>query len=90
VCDALGIEKPIVYGASFGGFVAQSYATRHPDHPAKLILVRTAHIDFAEIFSAFERVGGPMARKVAEEYWSDPAAERRSKYIDVCARRMAE
>lgn len=85
LCDALGIEKPIVYGASFGGFVAQSYATRHPDHPAKLILVSSAaHIDFAEIFSAFERVGGPMARKIAEEYWSDPTAERRSKYIDVC------
>ncbi len=27
VCDALGIDKPIVYGVSFGGFVAQSYAT---------------------------------------------------------------
>ena len=31
LCDALGIEKPIVIGTSFGGFVAQSYATRHPD-----------------------------------------------------------
>src|SRR5438046_8049316 len=27
LCDGLGIDKPIVYGASFGGFVAQSYAT---------------------------------------------------------------
>jgi len=30
MCDALGIVKPIVYSVSFGGFVAQSYATRHP------------------------------------------------------------
>src|SRR4051812_15666934 len=37
-CDVLGIEKPIVYGASFGGWVAQSYMTRHPEHPAKVIL----------------------------------------------------
>ena len=41
-CDTLGIEKPIVLGYSFGGFVAQSYAIRHPNHPAKLILYSTA------------------------------------------------
>lgn len=32
LCDTLGIEKPIVLGTSFGGFVAQAYATRHPGH----------------------------------------------------------
>lgn len=41
-CRALGIEKPIVLGQSFGGFVAMSYATRHPEHPGKLILSSTA------------------------------------------------
>ena len=40
-CDVLGIEKPIVYGASFGGMVALAYATRHSGHPEKLILVST-------------------------------------------------
>jgi pimeloyl-ACP methyl ester carboxylesterase len=40
-CDALGIEKPIVLGVSFGGMVAMAYATRHPDHPGKLILITT-------------------------------------------------
>jgi proline iminopeptidase len=40
-CEVLGIEKPIVYGASFGGMVALAYATRHPAHPGKLILVST-------------------------------------------------
>ena len=34
-CGALGIEKPIAYGASFGRMVALSYATRHPEHPGK-------------------------------------------------------
>ena len=29
-CDALDIEKPVVVGSSFGGFVAMSYAGRHP------------------------------------------------------------
>ena len=33
-CDSLGIERPIVLGASFGGKVAMAYATRHPSHPA--------------------------------------------------------
>ncbi len=40
-CEALGIEKPAVLGVSGGGFVAMAYATRHPDHPAKLILAST-------------------------------------------------
>ena len=40
-CDALGIEKPIVLGVSFGGMVAMAYATRHPSHPGKLILITT-------------------------------------------------
>src|SRR5215831_6662597 len=62
LCETLGIEKPIVYGVSFGGFVAQAYATRYPEHPAKLVLVSTAaRIDYNEIFAAFERVGGMEA-----------------------------
>ena len=40
-CEALGIERPVVLGASFGGKVAMAYATRHPPHPAKLILIST-------------------------------------------------
>jgi pimeloyl-ACP methyl ester carboxylesterase len=44
-CDVLGIDKPIVYGASFGGMVALSYATRHPEHPGKLILDSSSHLD---------------------------------------------
>lgn len=84
-CDALGIEKPIVYGASFGGFVAQSYATRHPDHPGKLVLVSTAaKVEFGVVFEAFERLGGPDARRVAETYWLDPTPGRRAEYSEVC------
>jgi len=85
LCDALGIEKPIVYGVSFGGFVAQAYATRHPGHPAKLVLVSTAaRIDFNEIFAMFEQVGGMEARLTAEHYWRDPTPQARAKYIEVC------
>src|SRR5437762_11187965 len=30
--ESLGIVKPIVLDISFGGMVARSYSTRHPDH----------------------------------------------------------
>ncbi len=67
-CEALGIERPIVYGASFGGAVAMSYATRHPGHPGKLILVSAeasggAH--FADRIAMFERLGGPEVGALA-------------------------
>ncbi|HUY59857.1 MAG TPA: alpha/beta fold hydrolase [Solirubrobacteraceae bacterium] len=39
LADALGIEEPIVLGESFGGFVAQQYASSYPDHAAALIIV---------------------------------------------------
>jgi pimeloyl-ACP methyl ester carboxylesterase len=84
-CDTLGIERPIVYGWSFGGFVAQSYATRYPDHPDKLILASTAATrDLSQVFAAFERIGGPTAREVAERFWTNPSPETREAYLRVC------
>ena len=74
-CDALGIEKPVVLGLSFGGFVVQSYALRHPDHPAKIILSSTAgRMRYDRIFPMFERMGGPEVRKIAEDFWADASA----------------
>ena len=85
LCDTLGIVKPIVYGVSFGGFVAQSYATRHPDHPAKLVLTTTAaRMNYPKVFEAFERLGGKEAREVAEAFWMTPTPERRARYIELC------
>ncbi len=85
LCDALGIVRPIVCGLSFGGFVAQAYATRYPDHPAKLILLSTAaKIDFPTVFEAFTRVGGPEVGALAESYWSNPTAEGRARYRERC------
>jgi proline iminopeptidase len=85
LCDALGIEKPIVYGASFGGFVAQSYATRHPEHPGKLILVSTAaRMEYDTVFAAFERIGGPEARAIAEAHLPNPTAESRKRFLETC------
>lgn len=73
-CDTLGIERPIVYGASFGGMVAMAYATRHPDHPGKLILVSTdakggSHAD-AKV-AMFERLGGRTVGALARRRFID-------------------
>ena len=79
-CEALGIAHPIVLGVSFGGMVALAYATRHPAHPAKLILVSTeaAGTSYRERRVAlFERFGGPevgvLARRRFLEGHTDEA-----------------
>jgi proline iminopeptidase len=67
-CDVLGIVNPIVLGASFGGMVALAYATRHPAHPCKLVLISTeaaggTHRD--RRVELFERFGGPEVGALA-------------------------
>ena len=41
LCDALGLDKPVVLGSSFGGDVVLTYAARYPDHPGGVILANT-------------------------------------------------
>jgi pimeloyl-ACP methyl ester carboxylesterase len=72
--EALGIARPIVFGASFGGMVAMAYATRHPDHPAKLILVSTEAAGdtyFERRVALFERFGGPEVGALARRRFLD-------------------
>lgn len=71
LCDALGIVKPIVIGESFGGFVAQRYLARHPDHPDRVVLGCTSpRTDVEVIAAAFERVGGEQAAVAARDFWT--------------------
>ena len=84
-CEALGIEKPVVLGTSFGGFVAQAFATRYPDALDKLILISTAAMfDFQKMFEAFDEIGGSAARQAAENYWLNPTTETRTAYAETC------
>jgi pimeloyl-ACP methyl ester carboxylesterase len=76
-CDALGIVDPIVLGASFGGMVALAYATRHPAHPSKLVLISTeaAGGSYRERRVAlFERFGGPEVGELARRRFLEPDA----------------
>ena len=67
-CEALGIIDPTVLGASFGGMVALAYATRHPAHPSRLILISTEAAGGSYLerrVELFERFGGPEVGALA-------------------------
>src|SRR5262245_36819803 len=85
LCVALEIERPIVYGQSLGGMVVQSYATRFPDHPAKLILCSTfAKKRIERCRAAFEELGGPEAGAIAERYFTSPDPDITADFQRVC------
>lgn len=88
-CEVLGIARPIVLGVSFGGIVAQAYATRHPDHPARLILVSTAARGGAHTerrVALFEQLGGPEAGALARRRLidGDTSPEVLDAWLRVC------
>jgi pimeloyl-ACP methyl ester carboxylesterase len=84
-CDVLEIDRPMVLGHSFGGIVAILYATRYPDHPAKLILASTSVEPVGErSYSMFERLGGRVAREAAVEFWTNPGKDTARKYNEIC------
>lgn len=74
-CEVLGIDRPIVLGASFGGMVALSTATRHPGLPCKLILISTEARGGSYLerrVALFERFGGPEAGALARRRFMEP------------------
>jgi proline iminopeptidase len=80
-CDVLGIVRPIVLGISFGGTVALSYATRHPSHPGKLILISTeaaANTHVERRVALFERFGGPEVGAMARRRFTQGHADQAS------------
>lgn len=84
-CDALGIEHPIVIGLSFGGMVAMSYATRHPEHPGKLVLTSTAaRMRQDRSLDMFERLGGAETREAARRFFENPGPETMPDYVAKC------
>ncbi len=85
LCAALGIEKPIVLGQSFGGFVAQRYIARHPAHAAKVVLSSTSpRLNLDRKLAVFERLGGAAARDAAERFWTRPGEATWAAYEIAC------
>ena len=84
LCDALGIERPIVFGNSFGGMVAMAYAARHPEHPAKLVFSSTAtHQDLELVVARFGELGGPEVADAARRFWEEPGGDTLGDYLRV-------
>jgi pimeloyl-ACP methyl ester carboxylesterase len=85
LCDVLGIERPIVLGNSFGGFVAQRYLARHPGHASKVILYATmAQGRLEAIVDGFRAVGGDAAAEAARAFWSAPSASTGARFQELC------
>jgi pimeloyl-ACP methyl ester carboxylesterase len=88
-CDALGIASPIVLGASFGGMVALAYATRHPAHPSKLVLISTAASggEYREQrVELFERFGGREVGALARRRFLEAQGHPDQASLDAWAR----
>jgi pimeloyl-ACP methyl ester carboxylesterase len=84
-CDALGIERPILLGQSFGGIVALGVAIRNPDLPAMLIVSSsTARLRLDRALPMFEALGGLQARAVAEAFFTDPNEEHFEAFMRTC------
>jgi proline iminopeptidase len=73
----LGLEKMIVIGASYGGMVALTYASRYPDRVSHLIAIVTAadsrFLDRAQAILA-ER-GTPEQQAIAQHLWQGTFAD---------------
>lgn len=84
-CATLGIEKPMVFGQSFGGMVAMHYAARYPDGPHKLILSSTAaQFNLEATVEMARKLGGAEAARVAQSFFSAPSIAGYEEYGRVC------
>ena len=62
-----------------------SYATHHPQHPVKLILLSCgARLNVDRIAAAFRRLGGDEVATIAREFWSDFNLSRGAAYMEKC------
>lgn len=84
-CDALEIEKPIIFGHSYGGYVAIAYSAHYPEHPAKLILCGAeARPHPKDSLEVFRRLGGSRAYKAARDFFETPDLKTGMVYAKRC------
>ena len=85
LCAALEIEKPIVFGHSYGGYVAIAYAARYPEHLAKLILCGSEARPHAKAsLEVFSRLGGSRAHRAAKNFFETPDLKTGMAYAKHC------
>ena len=87
--DRLGLDRPVVSGLSFGGWMAAELATRYPERLSALVLVNAVglHVDGARVGDIFGRSPAEMVDDLFEDrnhpmaqlalgldgHWHDPA-----------------
>ncbi len=86
LCDALGLDKPVVLGSSFGGDVALAYAGLFPGHPGGVILTNTTggRSDQPRVIETFGRLGGPEAADVIRRAYADETGDSQDEFNRVC------
>lgn len=85
VCDVLGIDKPVVFGHSFGGMVAQQYAVRHPGHASKLVFAGTGpRWDAAMSAEGFRAQGGDSAADAFAAWVDNPNPNTTAGFLQNC------
>lgn len=69
--QTLGLDRPIVFGQSFGGAVAQQFAVDYPDAYSGLVLSSTSvRIDPDEVIGACRDVGGEELARIAIAHYA--------------------
>lgn len=75
----LGFDRVVVIGHSYGGFVAQELALRHPAHVAGLVLIDTTPGQLGATESPDDEQGPPMPPEVAARFAVVPASDEEFK-----------
>ena len=84
-CEALDIQRPIVAGVSWGGYVAISYAIQYPDHPQALIFCNTeAKVSPEERYKAFLRIANIDAANAVKTFDADWNSTTNAEYFRLC------
>lgn len=89
--EVLGVERPVVLGSSFGGFVIQRYLARHPDQPGGAILVGTcARLPGQDAtVERFRALGGDEAAAAVARSFREETPEAETEWTRVCEPLMA-
>lgn len=75
LADHLGLDQFLVFGHSYGGFVAQEFAIRHPGRVAGLVLVGTTPGQLGSDETADEYQGPPLPAELITLLNSEPGTD---------------
>jgi proline iminopeptidase len=85
--EVLGLDRPVVLGTSFGGFVVQNYLARHPEQPGGAVLIGSSprRASGGEIVERYREVGGDRPAAVMARSMTDRSEEAEREWLEVCA-----